>query len=36
MMKGLQEKRLISSDRAEEYDGTTAVVACENLSGEEI
>jgi anaerobic magnesium-protoporphyrin IX monomethyl ester cyclase len=36
MTKGLQEKGLITSDRVEEYDGTTAVVACENLRGEEI
>jgi hypothetical protein len=36
MTKGLQEKGLITSDRVEEYDGTTAVVACENLSGAEI
>jgi hypothetical protein len=27
----MQEKGLITSDRVEEYDGTTAVVACENL-----
>ena len=36
MTKGLREKRLITSDRVEEYDGTTAVVACENLTGKEI
>jgi hypothetical protein len=36
MTKALQDKGLITSDRVEEYDGTTAVVACENLSGEEI
>ena len=36
MTKGLQKRGLITSDRVEEYDGTTAVVACENLSGEEI
>ena len=36
MTKALQEKGLITSDRVEEYDGTTAVVACENLSAEEI
>ena len=36
MTKALQEKGLITSDRVEEYDGTTAVVACEDLSREEI
>lgn len=36
MTKDLAERGLITSDRVEEYDGTTAVVACENLSGEEI
>jgi anaerobic magnesium-protoporphyrin IX monomethyl ester cyclase len=36
MTKVLQEKGLITSNSVEEYDGTTAVVACENLSGEEI
>lgn len=36
MTKALAERGLITSDRLEEYDGTTSVVACENLSGEEI
>jgi hypothetical protein len=36
MRKALLEKGLITSDRVEEYDGTTAVVVCDNLSGEEI
>jgi radical SAM superfamily enzyme YgiQ (UPF0313 family) len=36
MTKELAARGLIVSDRVEEYDGTTAVVACENLSGEEI
>jgi anaerobic magnesium-protoporphyrin IX monomethyl ester cyclase len=36
MTKGLREKGLITSDRVEEYDGTTAVVACENLTGKEV
>jgi anaerobic magnesium-protoporphyrin IX monomethyl ester cyclase len=36
MTKELREKGLITSDRVEEYDGTTAVVACENLTGKEI
>ncbi len=36
MTKALADKGLITSDRVEEYDGTTSVVACENLSGEEI
>src|SRR6202040_3544227 len=36
MTKGLREKGLITSDRVEEYDGTTVVVACENLTGKEI
>jgi anaerobic magnesium-protoporphyrin IX monomethyl ester cyclase len=36
MTKGLRERGLITSDRVEEYDGTTAVVACENLTGKEI
>jgi radical SAM superfamily enzyme YgiQ (UPF0313 family) len=36
MTKDLAERGLITSDRVEEYDGTTSVVACENLSGEEI
>jgi anaerobic magnesium-protoporphyrin IX monomethyl ester cyclase len=36
MTKQLAQLGLITSDRTEEYDGTTSVVACENLSGEEI
>ena len=36
MTKDLEKKGLITSDRVEEYDGTTAVVACANLSAEEI
>jgi anaerobic magnesium-protoporphyrin IX monomethyl ester cyclase len=36
MTKQLAQLGLITSDRLEEYDGTTSVVACENLSGEEI
>jgi anaerobic magnesium-protoporphyrin IX monomethyl ester cyclase len=36
MTKQLAEQGLITSDRVEEYDGTTSVVACEHLTGEEI
>jgi radical SAM superfamily enzyme YgiQ (UPF0313 family) len=36
MTKELAARGLITSDRVEEYDGTTSVVACEQLSGEEI
>jgi radical SAM superfamily enzyme YgiQ (UPF0313 family) len=36
MTKGLRDRGLITSDRVEEYDGTTAVVACKNLTGQEI
>jgi anaerobic magnesium-protoporphyrin IX monomethyl ester cyclase len=36
MTKALADAGLIASDRLEEYDGTTSVVKCANLSGEEI
>jgi len=36
MTKDLADRGLITSDRVEEYDGTTAVVACEHLTAEEI
>jgi radical SAM superfamily enzyme YgiQ (UPF0313 family) len=36
MTKALAEQGLITSDRVEEYDGTTSVVKCANLSAEEI
>jgi anaerobic magnesium-protoporphyrin IX monomethyl ester cyclase len=36
MTKQLAQLGLITSDRLEDYDGTTSVVPCENLSGEEI
>jgi anaerobic magnesium-protoporphyrin IX monomethyl ester cyclase len=36
MTKDLQRRGLITSDRVEEYDGTTAVVANENMSGPEM
>jgi len=36
MTQDLAERGLITSDRVEEYDGTTSVVACENLTNEEI
>jgi anaerobic magnesium-protoporphyrin IX monomethyl ester cyclase len=36
MTRALQEKGMITSNRVEEYDGTTAVVACANLPGREI
>ncbi len=36
MTKDLAARGLITSDRVEEYDGTTSVVKCENLTNEEI
>jgi len=36
MTRELAERRLISHDRLEEYDGTTAIVANEGMSAEEI
>jgi radical SAM superfamily enzyme YgiQ (UPF0313 family) len=36
MTKALAAAGLITTDRVEEYDGTTSVVACQNMSAEEI
>jgi hypothetical protein len=36
MTQDFQERGLIIDDRAEDYDGTTAVVRTENLTAEEI